>query len=501
MKSNLKEFLTEIVEIDPALREHEEELIPLIEKLLASDPAQAPSKEFVARLRSQLFSSPSFDSPASPMFNKLYYIIGPVAIAAVALPFAFVAYNNSNSVGAPLFTQSITETDDQAFGALSDLAANPVGGMGGGGEMSRSQSGGGGGGMGGGGGGAVSMDSGSTALTAGKMIAPYPMTQFTYQYDGALPELAATVGVFKRDPKSSAQSWSALSSRFNLGGINLNSFSGMNVDNITLTQHTSFGYMLNLNLRDSTLGIDANWEQWPMSKCQDEACWRRERVTIGDLPSDEAAIGIASDFASAHGIDLANYGDPEVNNNWRIEYERMTDKTYAYVPDTVQVIFPLMIDGKPVHDQQGNKYGMTIGVHAKYKRVMNVWGITDRTYLKSDYAGVTDAASIKQFLGTIDQWYTDPAAMVREGMPAPQKATVILGEPTLGYAVYNRYTVGKSEELLVPSLLFPIKEVQGAKDANPYRQTVVVPLAQEMLNNNIDGGVMPMGGAAEDLVR
>jgi hypothetical protein len=89
------------------------------------------------------------------------------------------------------------------------------------------------------------------------------------------------------------------------------------------------------------VNIDANWEQWPQSKCTTEACYKNEQVKIGDIPADDVLIGIARDFVSEHGIDLSHYGDPEVDNSWKRDYERATDTSLAYVPDTQRVVFPL----------------------------------------------------------------------------------------------------------------------------------------------------------------
>ncbi len=494
--SSHDEFLADLYAMDPGLREHEAELIPLITKLLKNDPATSPDPAFVAKLRSQLGDkAATMDVPAAGRSWNLSWLLGGALTAAVMIPVAFVAYNGlpktvpagEDGASAPAFAYRIEDAEENAFGNLTDIApASPE-------RSARPQSG--GGGMGG----DIAVQSNPVPSEApmgmdAKMIAPYPMYQYEYVYDGELPELTPTVPVYKHDSSRKNLPLSAISSRLNLGTLNLDSFSGMNIDSLSFNQNVPFGLQLYVNLRDSSINIDANWEQWPQSKCTTEACFRNEQVKIGDVPANEQLIAIAKDFAAAHGIDLSHYGEPEVDMQWKTDYERAKDKSMAYVPETQRVVFPLLIDGKPVHDQSGMKAGISIGVHAKHKRVMNVYGVMDRAYIKSEYAGVTSADEVKKFLAQIDNYGAMPVDLMRtDGGAAPEvkKGKVILGEPTVSYSLYYRYTTGTNEELLVPSLIFPIKSVEGGEEGFFYRSSVVVPLASEMIKQQ-DNTIRPM---------
>mgnify|MGYP003393795055 CR=1 FL=1 len=500
MKSLIKKFLDDLYEIDPTLKDQQATLVSLLEKLLAHDPATAPDPAFVVRLREELHAHAEASTPhsLSTFWQKFGYAFGGALTAAVIIPLAIIATNqNPVSPEAPLFSNSVKATGNNAFGSLKDIsaangnAAIPAP------TAMRGQGGGGGGGIG------LEMvrDTATSAVAPdSKMIAPWPMVQYQYVFSGSLKDLQSTVAVYKKTSTPLSLPLSAIADRINIGGLNFASFNGMNVDNLTFTQQTSYGYQMTVNLRDASVSIDANWEQWPQSKCQTDACYQAQRVKIGDIPADDVIIGVAKAFASQHGINLAEYGEPEVDNAWRTEYNRVTDTSIAYIPDMQRVIFPQLINGNPVYDQSGIKTRLSISVNVKQKKVMSVWGIMDRSYLKSDYAGVTDEAAIRKFVSSVD----DYSIMGREENTKTPIAKVILGTPTLSYATYYRYTDNKNEELLVPSLIFPVDHVEtdGTQPAF-YRTQIVVPLAQDMLDEqSARPEVMPMmkGGVMMDSV-
>ncbi len=500
MKTSIKQFLADLYEIDPSLKSRQTELIPLLEKLLAQDPSHAPDAAFVARLRLQLNERVGAmqPQPAGSFWQKFAYAFGGAVTAAVIIPVAIIATNQHPiSSNTPLFSNSVQATGQNAFGSLNGIAgvsleaisARPMGG--GGMPPVATQS-------------AVRVEAPIAYGDAdAKMIAPWPMVQYQYVFSGALTGLQPTVDVYKRDSKPLKLSMSVIADRLNLGGLNMGSFNGMNIDNIAFTQQTPFGYQMYVNLRDASVNIDANWEQWPQSKCQTDACWQAERVKIGELLADAELLSIAKTFASEHGIDLSIYGQPEVDNSWKREYERSTDKTNAYIPDIQRVVYPQLIDGQVVHDQSGIPAGLSISVNVKHKKVMNVYGIADRSYLKSGYKGVTDEAVIQKYVSNIDNYYVDPAAANDASGAKIEKAKVVLGTPVVGYSTYYRYAENKNEELLIPSLIFPVDHVEGGKDVYYYRTTIVVPLAQEMLDEQSGGGYptpyMMKGGMEGDV--
>lgn len=508
MKPSLQQFLTDLYQIDPSLKSHEAEIVPLVEKLLKNDPAQSPDAAFVSRLRMQLQNrTAELAAHRLSVWSKWLYAFGGAVTAAVVLPLAFVAWNNtqrsvSPSAGTSLFGFQTEKQGSHAFGDLDQMTAGQSA------EMSRSQ---------GGGGGAVPATAPATApamnaygtndiavsespaVDVKMMIAPYPMTRTEYVYEGDIKDLQSSVSVFRRDPSGKSISLSSLGSAFNLGNIDLGSFAGMNMDSATFSQNKSYGYQITVNFRDLSVYLDAQWDQWPQSKCQTDACWQAQRVKIGDIPTDEALIAVAQDFVKDHGIDLSAYGAPTVDSQWKRDYDRAASAELAYIPDQIRVIYPLQIDGKDVYDQAGMKTGVSIGIQIKERKVLNVYGLMGRSYDQSSYDGVTDQKAIKDFIAKIDNYYGSPMPLMERGMPIPPDAgdvktiTVTLGDPVVSYVQYYRYDKAVSEELLISSLVFPVKDVQGAGDMGYYRTNVVVPLAKEMLELE-QPVIMPMEG-------
>lgn len=512
MKTSLKTFLTDLYEIDPSLKTHEAEIIPLVEKLMKSDPAVEPDSAFVKRLRMQLKNrAAELSTPATAKFSRWLYAFGGAVTAAVIIPVAFIAMNTMKpgtmlkQDGSALFSYSVKEEGESAFGSLSMMNANDI-------TSARPPEG----KMMGVGGGTVTtntvaveapapqammardMDAGSDAMmiapdsgrTDAKMIAPYPMTTYTYVYEGELPELTSSVAVYKRITQGTTVPFSALAKSLNLGNIDLGSFDGMSLDTVSFSQNKPFGYQIHVNLNESSVSLDQQWNQWPQSKCTTDACFQAERVKLSDVPSEEQLIAAANAFIKDHGIDMTHYGTPSVDMQWKRDYDRATNKNDAWIPDQMRVMYPVMIEGQAVSDQSGMPYGISINVHTKHRKVVSVYGLMSRDYAKSSYAGVTDKKEITEYLSKLDQypWAPEPGTKV-------EKATVTLGEPVVGYSVYYKYDADTTHELLIPSLTFPIKDVKGGEQYF-YRQSVVIPLASEMLKQQQDiGRPMPMDAA------
>ncbi len=518
MKPSVHSFINDLYEIDPSLREHEEDLIPLIQQLLSRDPARAPDLSFVEELNSRLtrraheLSSPSATaSPFSFMSKTLYALAGATAAVIVAVPTAsFLSQRSSPSdVAAPaLFSYNVTKAPSNAFGNLKTLQAS---------GNSRPQSG---------GGGPVNgyaptpaaapaapatlettanpvAPQAEDAAIGAKLVAPPPydgeIVQYQYVAPDTLPALPqGTVSVLKRERAAARPGLETFLNSFTLGQVDLSSFGGSTMDNVTFSQDTKYGYMFTVMLREGTASISQNWEKWPQPEnaCRDEACYQRYRVKITDLPSDAETLRLAADFVKAHGIDVSRYGEPEADAQWKRDYESAVDKSQAYVPDYVAVLYPLLIDGKPVYDQGGAKTGIRVSVSVRAKRVSDVWGIQNLSYTSSDYAAVSGSGDVLAYIDGFERYPIMPLdiqpAPGGRVAPSPKVKTikVQLGEPTLGFATYYAYDKTPAEELIVPAFIFP---VEGTSDPQNviWRQTVVVPLAKDLLDQS---GFPGMGG-------
>mgnify|MGYP000980940844 FL=1 len=486
MNKNISALLRDLYEIDPALKAQEKELIPIIELLLANNPTREPDEHFVQELRMKLQSRadeliqprPSLFLFLSPLFA------GVVATLIVAVPTTYyiarqtiapvppAAESQAKKGVTDLFSYSVSETTPKAFGDIGRFSA-PLG-MGGGAPPAANDST------------ATKVDMPISA----RVMAPNPV-RFEYSFSGSLPDLSAkTVQVLSREKSFNATTFDAVRSALHISAIDLASFADSKVESLNLVQDKQFGYNVIMNLREGSISIMQNWEKWPHpeAQCTDEACLKKYAITRDMVPSDDAVIDIANAFVKDHSINLAHYGKPEVDASWK---NSGPQPDVAMVPESIRVLYPLLIDDKPVFDSGGNKLGIGIGVSVRLKKVTDMWSISNQSYLRSDYDSVTDAAQIQSYLKTIDTYPGDTAKDI---------VRVELGEPTLAYSTYFSSEGGKNEELVVPSLVFPV--IKAPANQQFYRQTIVVPLAKDLLEKLGKQGqpmpadlVRPMDGA------
>ncbi len=503
MNSRIQSFLDDLYEIDPALRSHEKELMPLISQLLKNDPGREPDAQFVEELRRKL-SLRAKELPAQPPLPAAFPwqafgfgLAGAVVATVVLVPTLSLLPRNTGSPAltqesSGLFAYDVRDVPANSFGDLATVQAEQQTGA-------RNQSGGGGPttsglaapqaamptaessnaklGYTGGGGGGVATD---------MMI--YNPTEFTYTYEGELPELPGdTVGVLRREKNLTRPPLSSIASALRLGSVDLSTFGSAGLDSVSFIEDKEYGHIISVMLSEGSVSVSQNWQRWPHPEnaCRDDACFQRYRMKIENLPSPETAIAAADAFLKEHGVDVTHYGKAEMDEVWKRDYERLADKSMAYIPDAVQVLYPLIIDGRPVYDQGGTKMGLRVSVDGRSKRVSDMYGLQNQTYARSEYAAVTAASDVKDYLTRIDNL---PDDAYPKDITVTQVA-VKLGTPTLGNVLYYKLSENgqMQDELVVPALIFPVESSDPQN--GPWRRTVTVPLAKELLTQqgNPDG--------------
>lgn len=500
MTASQQSILAELYEIDPGLREHEDALIPLLQQLLERDPAQKPSPAFVKKLRAELNARMqdassgavehrmTYASPSAFFGRFAYALAGAVAAVVIAVPVTMQWQNGERVAlmpgdGAPtmkIANPAMIEGRENAANDVAMPSGNPAP------YATRPQ---GGGGMGGGGG--IYMDGTMGAVSS--LIAPWNPVK--YKLEGDLPELpSGTVDVLDRNLKPLNVPFSSIQNAFKDASIDVSSFDGTSVESIAIAQRKPFGYYINISMTDGSVSINQMWDQWPHpeNECRDEACYARLRPKLSDIPADAELIRISNAFLAEHDIGLDGYGAPVVDTAWRTQYDAMEDKRYAWVPDSIRVIYPLLIDGQTVNESGGEPAGVSVQVSIKHKRVSDVWGLMTFQFDHSDHPAVTERADIEKFLSYA-------------GGQTPDAPTVTLSNPTIGYVRLYTYENGVNRELFVPALLF---KVTGVPTGTYYYQTsVAVPLAKDLLDEArppvpIDPIPMPYpvdGGPAVDV--
>jgi len=458
--NEIQSILKELLAADPSLKDREKELLPLLKLLVENKPKAEPTEDFKRRLhaeiRMQTRAEPS-ESPLTSFFsflmNKQYSVALAGLLLGVLITGPVVYYglpsgnNGGTPSGTPLFSYSVSDTGANAFGDFSTVS--PVGGRG----------------QGGGGGGnpaPMTMSAEGSAVTdsagAGadaKMIAPdsmiYRPQVFKFKIDGEIPALTETqVQVMRRNKVITSADAQALLKTFNLGSIDLGSFGSLKTDSVSLYQDGKNGYTMYISFREGSVSINQNWETWdhPESKCTTEACFQQYRIKESDIPADDVLIGIANDFVKAHGIDLTQFGPAEVDNSWRTSLAAMsaTDRAMYWFPESARVIYPQLIDGKPVYEQGGAKAGISIGVHVRQKKVSDAYGILSQNR-KMDM--VFDWDKMLSFEGNSAPYLQYTHARAKSVLRKSEEA---VGELT----VKDGYQLSKNERVLIGTLLqFP----------------------------------------------
>jgi hypothetical protein len=507
MHNQLENILADLYQSDPSLKQHDQVLRKLVVELLELKPNTHFDESFRQELRRKLMalaetqeSKPSLTSK----FMKRFQIVG-AGVAVVALLIASVWYlNDIKNPASNLTTMfsgpKITRAGDNAFGSLANLSEN-----------NRNQSGGGGTGNN-----VVPMAADSAAETGigmgtpsdAKMIAPEQSVNFKYIYKGEeLTLVQDKVDVLKRQKNQIMGGLGDFVSQISMGLIDVNSFNNTQVQSVTFVEDRENGYIVNVNTSEGTVNINENWAKWPsltVPACAvplssiDRGCPEPRRINISEVPADQVLIDAANAFLDSHSISRTAYGEPFVNNDWRVQYERTADKSDYWIPDMMNVVYPLTIDGQQIHDEGGNLTGMNVSVRFTPEvRVSGVWELATQNYQSSSYQGEIDVTRIMGLVekgGFRNYYYSDPKARTVE---------VELGTPEVSYVKLWNYSGGVNEELLVPALIFPITKEPADIGANYwYRKNIVIPLVKEILDNenNDPVRIMPAAGATEPAV-
>ncbi len=474
MASRRDAIIAELIALDPSLASKREELAHVLDSLEAARPRTEPTRSFeralLKRLRGAMRETeeasapPYFLSFFSLMFNRSLFAGGGALLGALLV---FVAMQQRGPVTSStdfygegdMPEAGITDAGPRAFGSIS-VDQQAAGGRGGGG-----------------GGGAPSID--TMSANDAKLIYPaedYTVTRFTY--DGVLPLSTDDVEVYRHVPPGSRPSAAGIGKGFAEQMINWGAFGNLQTQSLQLTETGRNPYHVSVDFNEGSLSIHRSFDasSRPDLNCTDTDCWERNRLRENDMIPDAEAIRIARDFANRFGLDLSRYGEPQVMDEWRTWYELTEDKASYYFPEQLTVVFPLLIDGKPVYEEYGSAFGVNVGIDVRTKEASGLYNYYFHAYEKSAYAPLGDEQKARQVLeqGSMYLW-DDPNAT---------KVYSTLGEPTEGFMRTYQWDQATmtNRDLIVPALVFPVTERHP--DANDGRTRVLLPLAEDVLPEN-----------------
>jgi len=454
MNKNIDQILQDLYLLDPELKEYKLELKKIIIKLLESKPDIKLDQKFALDLKKELkIKIKNMPKTKNNLFKNLSYVLAGAAICAILI-FSIDYYQNQGSSNIQLaFKPQINKLEkNRAFGSLS-----LEGWSGSNTEVSTLEAK----GLGGGGG----------TPSGEKMLVPAPHRvnyNFIYQGEDLVLD-QSQMEVLKRN-KENNSTLPAILKNMNLGLVDLNGVQNGKLQNINIVEDQEYGYMISVNFQEGQIAIYQNWNQWPQE--------RENNLSLDDIPPDDKLINIAEKFIQAKGINLDNYGDPYVNDSWK-EYAHRTVNPEGtaegeiYVPNSIPVIYPLVLDGKEVFDQGGNPSGISLNVDIRYKKVAGAWNIKTQDYQSSFYQTETNTKRILDIAqaGGINyhQYYQ-----------ADESVDLELESPELIYITYYKYINNQNEEMIIPALRFKVKD----NEEIPYKlDNILVPLVKEMLED------------------
>lgn len=529
-RDKIKENISKLYEFYPELKEYEEKLINLVAKMIEAKPDVSFDQNFATSLKNKIFNEIKNNNKQEKntfnlnLMNKKFYIAAGSLLALCLLFIAFISMSGprnektsnwsiSSLIGTQNKAEEVKRLPAGSFGnlvalssdagemqELATLSANGLGSatmemdtardgeareevinpapLGMTGEVL---------GMGGG-------------VASSKMILPYYGFKYVYKGEEINLENESSL-VYRRikDQASLSQDLARTMSSFNFPNVDMNKFSDLKVQNISFVEDKDFGLMINFDLREGVASIYENWDKWMNEResCgSDQACWDRFRIKIEDVPQDNVLISLSNEFLSQHNIDLSNYGDPQVDNNWRQYYAMAENKADYYIPESMSVIYPLLIDGSMVRDQAGNYSGLRVTINVLHDRVSGVSGIMPYRYESSQYDLEQDESKVidlAEMGGWSRNYYPEGAEDLLE---------VELSTPEFAYVQLWRYNGSYGEELLVPALIFPVSKRpdNGYYYGNNY---VVVPLVNELiaeLEKDRDNWPRPMPLLRDDVI-
>ncbi len=468
--NEIQNILEDLYKIDDNFKKYEKELIKIINELLVSRPDTKFDQNFRMELRTKLIHKAeelSQSKSAKLTFNfmntkKLYYFAG--ALAVIVLLIVPAVYLMNQPKGAQInFGLQIARLDDAAFGALSSQNTK---------EQSMAL------GIGAGGGGGMAPTAITEGVDIARMPAPY-YTNYNFTYIGdELETVEDKIAVLKRLKETGGTNLNQFLNKINFDALNLSKFSDSNLKNLSFAQDKDFGYFININLEDGSININENYNTWPHPErdCRDEQCYEKYRLNISQVPDNETLISIANKFISEYGLDVSMYGQPEINQNWKEAYETASSQKNIYIPESISVIYPLMINNKYVYDQGGNKQGLNININLKYKKISGVYNFTSQNYQSSDYDAETDTSKIIELAknGGLIKIYQYPEAT--------KTVEVKLDTPTISYVKIWNYNSDNSEEIIVPAYIFPV--INYGDDSGFWQKNIIVPLAKDFLEQD-----------------
>lgn len=488
----IQQVLRDLYAVDAKLEEHESNLIKIIDALIKTKPEAELDEQYRIKLKKELLAKAaeiaSIKNSQSgyavnswlPKYMGWYSFSLAMFILAFIVPTIIMLTDHSAKT---LFTSkfnfrsmkvSINPIGDRAFGSLSgSSSANTKSDTG-----SRAY-----------GAGSGESAQSSTPTSDLKIIdgimPPYEYKVYRYDYKGKEFVIEdSAMAVLKRNKNASLFNGenkiiSGLSSGYmDFGSLGLNK-----IESANMVGTGEYPMMVYIDQNNGSISLSEYWPVWQKKiyPCQsnDQKCFDAQRIKISEVPNDDVILRLADEFISEHNVNMENYEAGLVENRWREEYLKSANKDNYYIPETISVIYPLKVESKEIFNSSGEREGLRVNINIKLRRVSGLWGLNTKEYDSSNYPIEQDKDRILKLAAKGDLYSWEPG-------PDAKIVNLDLDTPQLIYLVHYNYNDGANEELLVPALSFPIKNIP--QEEYFYKKFVVIPLVKEILDNAGQGG-------------
>lgn len=306
-------------------------------------------------------------------------------------------------------------------------------------------------------------------------------TNYIYSYTGTIPWLNTTTKMEllkKVKPTTSNTSLLTFIKNINLGWFNSQKIDNANLSNFSLKETKDYWLEYQINLEESKISIGKNIPKWSQTNYKDIEQTKNSRIKITDFPTDWELLAIAKEVISKYNIDLTNYWSPIVNNDWKADYLKSDDRDNYYLPDTIQVIYPLLLNGKNVYEDYGAIKGLKINYDVKTLNLAEVNWIEWMKFEASNYPIENNRANIDKL---ISKWWRNGYPQYQAENSTIKNVIIHLSVPRLVYININDYKDWTNVEYFVPAYIF--ESIEKPKAWEYFQEKVVIPLIKDFFNS------------------
>lgn len=476
--SSIDQLYNELIEAEPSLAQHEQDVKSLIDQFLSLRPDAEADETFKHNLRTHIMKkmTPPADETRPSYFGPLWGFVGGAAIMGVA---AYVAlphmYEHDGSLPGEMMPRggsktldeataptpkmaslppeaemmegsgqsdtlanvAITENSKNAFGNIAVTNTNE--------EMVEQA-------VGRGGGGAMAVD----------MIMPYPEQSFKYVYAGDIT-LPQSAKVYRRTPLSMpvSQTLSDLQ-QVGMGVLNLAAFPDAVVENISIKTSGEDTYNVNISPQSGTVSLYR--VEKGIIRPELSSYRPMQPLMEDDIPQESRIIEVADAFLAQMGIGKDGVGSPRIVKYW----ETYRSPGPVYIPDVMTVVYPFELEGKTTVDQQGNPTGYQVNVNIRDMKAQG--GDFGLLNLESSEYGVASGEVIQEKIRQFGRWGGTPDFAPRTEVP--------LTNPRIELVQYWIHTAQGGTQYYVPAYIFDVDSDSVENYAGP--SSITIPIIEEI---------------------